>query len=104
MLFFKSAELLDTTAQGCGGELRKANTVFFALSFSVQDEGFWKLLGREANASRRIKALDIFLCDRRNGCRVGIKDSDNITNTDILIVTYVKIHNFFTYEKGLLSL
>ena len=69
------------------GKLRKADVV--AIPFFVKDKGFWNLLRCKLHAFCTVRLGKIFLCDRRNRCRVRIKDAHDALGSDILIVSYV---------------
>ena len=79
------------SAKGGGRELGKADAVFPVLIL-VEDEGFGDLLGGKADEICAIRLLDILLGDRRDGCRVGIKDAYDVSCANILVISNVKVH------------
>ena len=82
-------ELLNPAAKRSGRKLGKADAVLFLISVPIENEGFWNFGRGKGNAAFGIRARKIFFRDCRNGCRVGIKDPDDIPNSDILIVSDV---------------
>ena len=89
----KIPKISDSSKKRCRGELGKANAIAILFSILIDHKGFWNFLGCELYDLFVIGIREIFFCDGRNRCRIGVKDADDILNADVLIVSNVKIHN-----------
>ena len=72
--------------------MREADAVAVFFGIFVENKGLWDFLGGELYDFFVVSIREIFFGNRGDGCRIGIKDTDNILDTNVLIVSNVKIH------------
>ena len=72
--------------------MREADAVAVFFWVLVENKGLGDLFGGELYDFFVVGVREILFGNRGNGCRVGVKDSEDILDTNVLIVSNVKIH------------
>ena len=75
--------------------MREADAVAVLFWIFIDHKGFWDFFGGEFYDFVMIGVREILFGNRGDGSRIGIKNSDDIGDTDILIISNVKIHESY---------